>query len=687
MGYSLSIDIKELSTNISDNTSNVDVYFYCTTSGETWDGGGRSGDITVNGSKYTFTSKTALNTKNLIWSKNFNISHNSDGTGSVSASGGYDVSNYYGYKTTSNSLTLTKINRYWTVSYDANGGTGAPSSQTKNYGSTLTLSSVVPTRTGYTFTGWSDGSTTYQPGGAYTKNAAATLKAQWQEKSATLTYNINGGIGTIPSVTMLYTQSYTATSIGSVTRPGYTFRYWSTKADGSGTKYDPGQSIKAANVIPSNITLYAYWTPNNVDFIFVNKDGTEQTRKTVPYDSIFYFSTVPPTKQEVDSDFKGWQSSATQTIYSLNSSVKVTSITDVVFTAVWVHKTKHINLYGITSSNPKDYYTKENFKLIQEIEYPINTEMDMSRYSTIDLDNYKFSGYWMIDEPFRDKDNKLYVEGYEPPETYPTGILPYNYNTSTYEGTTPIYSNPLVLNLIEGEFFFEDYDINIYAVYRDNTLTQISFVSSGYNYVVSDGGVDKLQFNEYFDYIENRKISPDLKFTESSDKIYGYYKFLTLNNKINISKLIYIIMKNTEGNPYLSDYIVKEVRTANSSDTTYYYILFTNIRAIDGYESYSISLSGLTDTLSKNIYSEAITIIPPKVIFNVNSKGSIFTFFDKSVDYIEGITDDAVVNPARWFTTDLSIIDDEHKEKYQEAIIANSYIDINKLLKILVSNS
>ena len=72
----------------------------------------------------------------------------------------------------------------YTVSYSANGGTGAPGSQTKTYGVNLTLSIVVPTRTGYTFNGWNtkaDGSgTAYAAGGIYTANAAATLYAQWE---------------------------------------------------------------------------------------------------------------------------------------------------------------------------------------------------------------------------------------------------------------------------------------------------------------------------------------------------------------------------------------------------------------------------------------------------------------------------------------------------------------------------
>jgi len=71
----------------------------------------------------------------------------------------------------------------YTVSYNANGGSGAPSSQTKNYKTTLTLSSTKPTRSGYTFKSWNtkaDGTgTSYSPGAKYTSNANVTLYAQW----------------------------------------------------------------------------------------------------------------------------------------------------------------------------------------------------------------------------------------------------------------------------------------------------------------------------------------------------------------------------------------------------------------------------------------------------------------------------------------------------------------------------
>lgn len=100
----------------------------------------------------------------------------------------------------SKSFTVGALASY-TVSYNANGGSGAPSSQTKYYGKTLTLSSTKPTRTGYNFKGWATSSsaesTQYQPGGNYTSNASITLYAVWEVGSV-----VEFSTGTLPTVTI-----------------------------------------------------------------------------------------------------------------------------------------------------------------------------------------------------------------------------------------------------------------------------------------------------------------------------------------------------------------------------------------------------------------------------------------------------------------------------------------------------
>lgn len=180
----------------------------------------------------------------------------------TSANGGTKILASDIYTRTSNQTLYAqwKINTY-TVSYNANGGSGAPSSQTKTYGTDLTLSSTKPTRTGYTFTGWNtkaDGTgTSYASGAKYTANSAVTLYAQWGKVSYTLTYNANGGVDAPTSQSGA--TSYTVSSI-KPTRSGYTLLGWSESSSATSASYVAGDTIN----ISANTILYAVWQKNVV---------------------------------------------------------------------------------------------------------------------------------------------------------------------------------------------------------------------------------------------------------------------------------------------------------------------------------------------------------------------------------------------------------------------------------------
>jgi len=101
----------------------------------------------------------------------------------------------YTFGTSNGTLTASWVANTYTISYNANGGSGAPSSQTKTHDVNLTLSSTKPTRTGYTFLGWSTSSSatsaTYSAGGTYTNNATVTLYAVW-ERNTNCFVKVNG---------------------------------------------------------------------------------------------------------------------------------------------------------------------------------------------------------------------------------------------------------------------------------------------------------------------------------------------------------------------------------------------------------------------------------------------------------------------------------------------------------------
>lgn len=144
------------------------------------------------------------------------------------------------------------------VSYNANGGSGAPGAQTKWYGENLTLSSTKPTRTGYTFAGWNTNSsgtgTNYSSGGTYTGNAAVTLYAKWTAITYTVSYNANGGTGAPGNQTKTYGKTLTLSSTRP-TRTNYNFKGWATSSTATSAQYQPGGSFTTN----ATTTLYAVW--------------------------------------------------------------------------------------------------------------------------------------------------------------------------------------------------------------------------------------------------------------------------------------------------------------------------------------------------------------------------------------------------------------------------------------------
>jgi len=196
-------------------------------------------------------------------SKTLNISKSITRTKSASTHHVYVVAIYIrGSKrvTKETAVTITiPAKPSYAVTYNANGGSGAPAKQTKWYNETLALSTDKPIRDGYNFLRWNTNSggtgTNYNSGANYTGNAALTLYAQWQIKTYTISYNANGG-GTAPaSQTKNHGASINLQS-AIVDRPNYRFAGWNTKPDGTGTSYGANASYTGN----ASITLYAQWT-------------------------------------------------------------------------------------------------------------------------------------------------------------------------------------------------------------------------------------------------------------------------------------------------------------------------------------------------------------------------------------------------------------------------------------------
>lgn len=150
---------------------------------------------------------------------------------------------------------------WYSVYYNAAGASNVPAAQKKWYGVDLTLSSTIPTRTGYLFKGWSStfDNNIYKPGALYTRNGNATFYAEWEANKYTVSYNANGGTGAPSNQTKTHAVDLTLSSTVPK-RTGYTFLGWAISSSATSAAYSPGSKYQAN----SNVILYAVWRQSYV---------------------------------------------------------------------------------------------------------------------------------------------------------------------------------------------------------------------------------------------------------------------------------------------------------------------------------------------------------------------------------------------------------------------------------------
>lgn len=247
------------------------------------------------------------------------------------------------------SVTLFAVWKYkpatYTVSYDANGGTNAPSSQTKTYGVALTLTTAIPTRANYRFIGWSKNrnatSASYTAGGSYTDNSDVTLYAVWQYNPETYTirYDANGGSNAPASQTKTYDVPLTIAS-AKPTRTGYAFLGWATSRTATVPEYAPGDSYTDE----ASATLYAVWKyiPKTYEVKYdANGGGNTPASQTKTEDVTLILTSTIPTRYGYT--FRGWAINQTATTADYQSGGSYTANESVTLYAVW-----EINTYTVS---------------------------------------------------------------------------------------------------------------------------------------------------------------------------------------------------------------------------------------------------------------------------------------------------------------------------------------------------
>ena len=260
---------------------------------------------------------------------------NKDGTGTA-----YQPGSQYSYNRDSDGGTVT-LYAVWTpwkytVRYDKNVPANSssqtvsnmPADQTKTEEVVLTLSSNKPSRNGYIFNGWqaqiNGKAVDYQPGATLSydpdvKGSVITLKAKWTAWKHTIHYDKNvpasskkTNVTNMPGDQVKVFD--TALSIQPMVpkRTGYTFKGWSTTANGK-AEYQPGNKYNH-DQNDGTVTLYAVWTPWKYKVQYdknVSADSSSQTVSNMPTDQtkteevVLTLSSNKPNRNGYI--FNGWQ--------------------------------------------------------------------------------------------------------------------------------------------------------------------------------------------------------------------------------------------------------------------------------------------------------------------------------------------------------------------------------------------
>ena len=157
----------------------------------------------------------------------------------------------------------------WTITYNANGGSGTMYATRVEKGQSMALTDKTYTRTGYTFSKWNTATggtgTNYSNKATVTPTDNMTLYAQWTANTYYVAFNKNAdaATGTMSNETFTYGQSK-ALTLNAYTYEGYYFNGWSTVAvpteEEPGTTYTDGQSVSNLTATANaTVTLYAQW--------------------------------------------------------------------------------------------------------------------------------------------------------------------------------------------------------------------------------------------------------------------------------------------------------------------------------------------------------------------------------------------------------------------------------------------
>ena len=226
----------------------------------------------------------------------------------------------------------------YTITFNSNDGTSvAP--QNVNAGEKLAEPTPAPTKVGFTFDGWYEDSTFSKKFDFNTPiTDSMTLYAKWTENKYTLTFDANGGTGSMTAIADL-TGEYTLPANEFTAPSGKQFKGWSLTTDGAiVTKVD----------MTENRTVYAIWENIPVVTYTVSFDANGGTGSMADVTGVSGEYTLPANgfTAPAGKQFKAWSVGGVEK--AAGDKITVTANTTV--TAVWEAIEYNVTVTGGTAS-------------------------------------------------------------------------------------------------------------------------------------------------------------------------------------------------------------------------------------------------------------------------------------------------------------------------------------------------
>ena len=274
-----------------------------------------------------------------------------------------------------------------TVTYDANGGSGAPGVSTgyaynSATSTSITISNTVPTRTGYSTDGWADnasGSKAYNKNTAYTFSDSTTIYAHWNPISYSIGYDLTGGAlpsgQTNPSTYNIETNTFT---LKEPTKQYYEFTGW-TGSNGN----TPTKSLSISKGSVDNRNYIANWRSTwegpGINIVTVRR-ASDSVDDDPSGERLYLEFTWTPGKDTTNS----------QSPVSKNP-------TSYVVTVEGSDGTTKTKSYSMSSSPVKRKYSATDIPLATAVSYTVTLTIKTTGYPDVILTDYISEAYFILD--------------------------------------------------------------------------------------------------------------------------------------------------------------------------------------------------------------------------------------------------------------------------------------------------